>query len=132
MKSDRGSLIEEIFQGALERPPAERKEYVEKACEDDKELLPEIESLLESDKDAESVLRSLIADDVKEVAQTPNLSEIGLQLGPYHLVRELDRGGMGVVYLAVRTDDHYFQVVAIKMIRKGHDSPEVIHRFRLE
>jgi serine/threonine protein kinase len=132
MKTDRWSLIEEIFQGALEQPPAERKQYVEKACENDKELLPEIESLLESDNDAESVLRSLIADDLKEVAQTSNLSEIGLQLGPYHLVRELDSGGMGVVYLAVRSDDHYFQVVAIKMIRKGHDSPELVHRFRLE
>jgi serine/threonine protein kinase len=132
MKTDRWSLIEEIFQGALERPPAERKHYVEKACENDKELLPEIEALLESDNDAESVLRSLIADDLKEVAQTSNLSETDLQLGPYHLVRELDSGGMGVVYLAVRSDDHYFQVVAIKMIRKGEDSPELVHRFRME
>ncbi len=132
MKSDRWTLIEEIFQGALERPPAERKRYVEKACENDRDLLPEIESLLESDNDAESVLRSLIADDIKEVAQASNLSETGLQLGPYHLVRELDSGGMGVVYLAVRSDDHYFQVVAIKMIRKGHDSPELVHRFRME
>ena len=132
MKSDRWNLIEEIFQGALERPSAERKQYVETACENDKELLAEIESLLESDNDAERVLRSLIAGDLKEAAQASNLSETGLQLGPYHLVRELDSGGMGVVYLAVRSDDHYFQVVAIKMIRKGQDSPEVVHRFRME
>jgi serine/threonine protein kinase len=132
MKTDRWSLIEEIFQGALEQPPAERKQYVEAACENDKELLSEIESLLENDDDAERVLRSLIADDLKEAAQTSNLSETGLQLGPYHLVRELDSGGMGVVYLAVRSDDHYFQVVAIKMIRKGNDSPELVHRFRME
>jgi serine/threonine protein kinase len=132
MKTDRWSLIEEIFQGALERPPAERKQYLEKACENEKELLPEIEALLESDHDAESVLRSLIADDLKEVAQTSNLAETDLQLGPYHLVRELDSGGMGVVHLAVRSDDHYFQVVAIKMIRKGQDSPELVHRFRME
>jgi eukaryotic-like serine/threonine-protein kinase len=132
MKSDRWSLIEEIFQGALERPPAERKQYVETACENDKELLFEIESLLENDNDAERVLHSLIADDLKNAAQTSDLSESGLQLGPYHLVRELDSGGMGVVYLAVRSDDHYFQVVAIKMIRKGEDSPELVHRFRME
>lgn len=132
MKTDRWSLIEEIFQGALERPPAERKHFVEKACENDKDLLPEIEALLESDNDAESVLRSLIADDLKEVAHTSHLSETDLQLGPYHLVRELDSGGMGVVHLAVRSDDHYFQVVAIKMIRKGQDSPELVHRFRME
>ena len=132
MKTDRWSLIEEIFQGALERPPVERKQYLETACENDKELLSEIESLLENDDDAERVLRSLVADDLKEAAQASNPSETGLQLGSYHLVRELDSGGMGVVYLAVRSDDHYFQVVAIKMIRKGNDSPELVHRFRME
>jgi serine/threonine protein kinase len=132
MKSDRWSLIEEIFQGALERPPAERMQYVETACENDKELISEIESLLENDDDAEGVLRSLIADDLKEAAQMSDLPETGLQLGPYHLVRELDSGGMGIVYLAIRSDDHYFQVVAIKMIRKGDDSPELVHRFRME
>src|SRR5580704_9750357 len=132
MKTDRWSLIEEIFQGALERPPVERKQYLETACENDKELLSEIESLLENDNDAERMLYSLIADDLKEAAQASNPSETGLQLGSYHLVRELDSGGMGVVYLAVRSDDHYFQVVAIKMIRKGHDSPELVHRFRIE
>ena len=77
MKSDRWSLIEEIFQGALERPPSERKRYVETACENDKELLFEIESLLENDDDAERVLRSLIEDDLKEAAQTSNLQRTG-------------------------------------------------------
>ena len=43
MKSDRWSLVEEIFQGALERPPAERRRYVENACKSDKDLLSEIE-----------------------------------------------------------------------------------------
>jgi tetratricopeptide (TPR) repeat protein/predicted Ser/Thr protein kinase len=132
MKSDRWSLVEEIFQGALERPPAERRRYVENACKSDKDLLSEIESLLESDNDSERTLRSLIADDLKETAQASSPSETGLQLGPYHLVRELDSGGMGIVYLAVRSDDHYFQVVAIKTIRRGHDSPELVHRFRTE
>jgi len=105
MKIDHWSLIEEIFQGALQRPPTERKQYIEEACGNDRELIPEIESLLESDNDAENALRSLIADDLKEITKVTSPSEVGLQLGPYLLVRELDRGGMGVVYLAVRSDD---------------------------
>ncbi|WP_213807491.1 serine/threonine-protein kinase [Granulicella sp. dw_53] len=132
MKIDHWSLIEEIFQGALQRPPTERKQYIEEACGNDRELIPEIESLLESDNDAENALRSLIADDLKEITKVTSPSEVGLQLGPYLLVRELDRGGMGVVYLAVRSDDQYFQIVAIKMIRKGLDSPERVQRFRIE
>jgi eukaryotic-like serine/threonine-protein kinase len=53
-------------------------------------------------------------------------------VGPYRLVRELDGGGMGIVYLAVRSDDHYFQIVAIKMVRKGMESPALLQRFRAE
>jgi eukaryotic-like serine/threonine-protein kinase len=132
MKSDRWSLIEEIFQGALERPSDARMQYAEQACGNDKQLLGEIRSLLESDGDAETVLRAAIAEDLRAMTKTSSLSEIGLRLGPYLLVRELDGGGMGVVYLGVRSDDHYFQIVAVKMIRKGLDSPDLVQRFRME
>jgi tetratricopeptide (TPR) repeat protein len=54
-----------------------------------------------------------------------------LRIGPYRLVRELDSGGMGVVWLAVRSDQ-YVQVVAIKMIRTGLETPSLVQRFRAE
>src|ERR1700722_18649154 len=107
-------------------------QYAEQACGNDKHLLREVRSLLESDNDAETVLRAAIAEDLRAMTKTSGVSEIGLRLGPYLLVRELDGGGMGVVYLAVRSDDHYFQIVAIKMIRKGLDSPDLVQRFRRE
>jgi serine/threonine protein kinase len=132
MQTNRWSLIEDIFQGALERPFAERKQYLADACGDDPELLSEIESLLENDHDAENALRSLVADDLTEMARSSLSVDLGSQVGPYLLVRELDSGGMGVVYLAVRSDDHYFQIVAIKMIRKGLDCAELVQRFRVE
>ena len=132
MKSNRWSLIEEIFQGALDRPSAERKQYLADACRNDPELLREVESLLASGDDAEGVLRSLVADNVKEMTESSDASDLGSQVGPYLLVRELDSGGMGVVYLAVRSDDHYFQIVAIKMIRKGLETAELVQRFRVE
>jgi serine/threonine protein kinase len=132
MKSNRWSLIEEIFQGALDRPFAERKQYLAEACRNDPALLREIESLLANDDDAESVLRSLVADNVKEMTESSIASDLGSQVGPYLLVRELDSGGMGVVYLAVRSDDHYFQIVAIKMIRKGLETADLVQRFRVE
>src|SRR5271163_4308097 len=132
MQTNRWSLIEDLFQGALERPLAERKQYLAEACGDDPELLSEIESLLESDHDAENALRSLVADDFTEMTRSSIPADLGSQVGPYLLVRELDSGGMGVVYLAVRSDDQYFQIVAIKMIRKGLDSAELVQRFRVE
>src|ERR1700722_17597233 len=107
-------------------------QYAEQACGNDKHLLREVRSLLESDNDAETVLRAAIAEDLRAMTKTSGVSEIGLRVGPYLLVRELDGGGMGGVYLAFRSDDHYFKIVAIKMIRKGLDSAELVQRFRVE
>ena len=132
MKTDRWNLIEEIFQGALERPLSERHDFVVRACGDDSELRSEIESLLANDQDADAALDSLVADDLRRLIDGAPDSEIGLRLGPYRLVRELGSGGMGVVYLGVRSDDHYFQVVAIKLIRKGLETPGLLQRFRAE
>jgi eukaryotic-like serine/threonine-protein kinase len=130
-KIDRWHLIQEIFQGALERSPSERAEYVAHACGDDQDLRSEVESLLASDGDG-ATLQSLIAYDVRQLDQTASSSETGLQVGPYRLVREIDSGGMGAVYLAVRSDGQYFQIVAVKMIRRGLETPALIRRFRAE
>jgi eukaryotic-like serine/threonine-protein kinase len=132
MTSSRWSLVEEIFQQALERPVAERAQFLAEACSDDPALLSEVQSLLESDASAESVLNSVIAQDLTEMTRSSLLPDLGVHVGPYLLVRELDSGGMGVVYLAVRSDDQYFQIVAIKMIRRGLDSPGMLLRFRTE
>lgn len=57
---------------------------------------------------------------------------IGRQIGPYSLVEELGRGGMGVVYRAERVDGEFEQTVAIKLIKRGMDTDMVLKRFRRE
>jgi len=130
-KDERWNLVEEVFQHAVERPESERSEYIKHACGDDEELRSEVESLLASDKVGETA-QSLIANDIRKLEQASTSSEAGRQIGPYRLLREIDSGGMGAVYLAVRSDDQYFQIVAIKMIRKGMESPSLVQRFRAE
>jgi len=132
MATDRWNRIEEIFRNALERPPSQREEYVAQACGGDAELRSEVESLLASDSGAVTALRSVIEADVRQLSTVSNASEAGLRVGPYLLVRELDSGGMGVVYLAVRSDEQYFQFVAIKMIRRGIEWPSLVQRFLAE
>src|SRR6516225_4484547 len=117
-KTDRWKLIQDIFQAALDLPLSERDAYLARACSGDEDLRSEVSSLL--------------ASDLKGLADAASTPEIGLRVGPYRLVRELDSGGMGIVYLAVRSDDHYFQIVAIKMVRKGMESPALLQRFRAE
>jgi tetratricopeptide (TPR) repeat protein len=58
-------------------------------------------------------------------------SLLGRRLGPYELVQPLGSGGMGSVYLASRVDD-YRQLVAIKLIKPGIDTPEIVQRFQTE
>jgi serine/threonine-protein kinase len=56
----------------------------------------------------------------------------GRRLGAYRVIRELGRGGIGVVYLAVRDDAEFRKDVAIKVLQRGHESEDVVRRFRKE
>ena len=56
----------------------------------------------------------------------------GARVGPYRLIRELGRGGMGTVLLAVRSDDAFQKRVAIKVLRRGMDTDAIVGRFRHE
>jgi serine/threonine protein kinase len=131
-KTHRWKLIQDIFQAAVELPASKRSEYLDRACAGDEELRSEVASLLENDSDGTQTLHFMVANDLKGLAEASGDREIGLRIGPYRLVRELDGGGMGIVYLAVRSDDQYFQIVAIKMVRKGMESPALLQRFRAE
>ena len=56
----------------------------------------------------------------------------GVRIGPYRLVKELGRGGMGTVYLAVRSDDAFQKRVALKVLKRGMDTDAIVRRFRNE
>src|SRR6516165_2982472 len=131
-KTDRWKLIQDIFQAALDLPLSERDAYLARACGSDEDLRAEVSSLLANDRDDTRTLHSLVASDLKGLGGAASSPEMGLRVGSYRLVRELDSGGMGTVYLAVRSDDQYFQIVAVKMVRKGVESPALLQRFRAE
>jgi serine/threonine-protein kinase len=59
-------------------------------------------------------------------------SQLGTKIGPYRVIRELARGGMGAVYLAERADGQFEQHVALKLIKRGMDSDEIHRRFLAE
>ncbi|MHC4990325.1 MAG: hypothetical protein ACYTGC_05030, partial [Planctomycetota bacterium] len=59
-------------------------------------------------------------------------TEDGRMIGPYRLVREISAGGMGVVHLAMRDDDRFRRQVAVKVLKRGMDSEELLRRFELE
>lgn len=128
MTSRRWRLIEDMFHAAMERNPEDRLDYLEEACGGDAELSREVKSLLGHEPDFGRVLQSVVTDAVRKLPSASGQFG-GMRIGPYELIREISHGGMGVVYLAVRNNQHYFQTVAIKFLRSGLDSADMISRF---
>ncbi len=120
----------EIFHAAVELPEAERQAYLHKACEGDLELIAEVESLLRSHQQADELpdpdafLSDLPMDEELAVASA------GQQIGPYRILREVGQGGMGVVYEAEQ--EQLKRHVALKLIRLGMDTRQVVARFEAE
>ena len=129
-----------VFSAALDREPHEREAYVRAASAGDDVLYRDVMALLAStdtsdellDGDAGSFAAPLVrAMDPDEGVTADELAP-GARVGTYRIVRELARGGMGAVYLAERDDDEFRKVVALKVVKRGVDTDEVLQRFRAE
>lgn len=130
MNPDRWKRVEEIFLAAVEKPGGERTRWVDEACAGDDELRSEVYSLLASD---DQVSDTFVGGKVHNAVVSFGQKGPGVQrVGPYELIRELGRGGMGTVYLARRADDQYQNEVAVKLVRPGMDTDFILARFRRE
>jgi eukaryotic-like serine/threonine-protein kinase len=108
--------------------PEERTAALEQSCAGDTALLREAQKLLAHD--------TSVFEEFAEIAATRLRSDerdrIGERMGAYAVVKELGRGGMGAVYLAERADGQFEKRVAIKVLKRGTDTDEVLRRFRIE
>jgi serine/threonine protein kinase/tetratricopeptide (TPR) repeat protein len=127
--SDAWDQAKEILATALEMPPEGRSEFVRQACGSNKALFAEVESLLLHHDQADSLLENTPAADWLSFEAA---TWTGKRLGAYRIVRKLGEGGMAVVYLGERDDEHYQKRVAVKMLRPGFYTAEIISRFRNE
>ena len=128
---ERWLRVEPILDRALELPPAARASFLDEACADDSGLRADAEALLDAERRSASFLETpaaamLLTGDAMP-ASHPSI--LGTTVGPYRLVSELGKGGMGTVYLAERADGQFDQRVALKLIRGGADMPDLIARF---
>ncbi|PYQ60428.1 MAG: serine/threonine protein kinase, partial [Acidobacteria bacterium] len=129
MTPERWNQIKVILESALEREGSERAGFINAACQDDDELRREVESLAASETEIGDFIETPVfhirLDDVEPLAE-------GQRIGAWRIVREIGRGGMGAVYLAERADQEFEQRVAIKVVRRGMDTDEIVRRFRAE
>ncbi len=119
-----------IFTAALERHPDQRSGFLDEACGTDQELRQRVEKLLQLHENAGSFL-DFPAGDASPTLDQPVTEKPGTQIGPYKLLQEIGEGGMGVVYLAEQHEP-VKRRVALKLIKPGMDTRQVIARFEAE
>ena len=117
--------LKELFEKASKIDPDARDGWLREACAGDKKLLADLQGMLSSQT------ADLLRSSSDSAAREPGAPPIAM-LGPYRLLREIGRGGMGVVYLAVRDDGAFRKNVALKLLRSEQVNPEFISRFKQE
>jgi serine/threonine protein kinase/WD40 repeat protein len=108
--------------------PEARAEYLSQVCGADSDLLQRVETLLRAYQEQVSFLE---LPRVPPTIDEPPLEMPGTQIGPYKLIEHIGDGGMGTVWMAQQTEP-VRRLVAVKLIKAGMDSAQVIARFEAE
>ncbi len=137
MTPERWEQVEDLLNAALDRSVDEREAFLTEACGDDLSLRQKIEYLLTCYEEAGDFIESPAAtykdSTLGDEAVTLHFDTmVGRKVGAYRLIREVGRGGMGAVYLAVRADKEFRQRAAIKLVKRGMDTDFIVGRFRNE
>jgi hypothetical protein len=120
----------EIFVAGLKLAPDQWPAYLQEACGEDDALRGRVQNLLVAHRDAGSFLEpaagGLLVTSDEPVSERP-----GTVIGPYKLLQQIGEGGMGTVFMAEQTQPVQ-RKVALKIIKPGMDSRQVIARFEAE
>lgn len=129
--------VKQLFHQALDLTPEERSALLRSACVGAEGIRAEVEALLRAHERAgafiaepalvEAGLASPVVEDGADAGPVA-----GRRIGPYEIVRELGRGGMGAVFLARRADAQFEKQVAIKIVKRGMDTESILQRFMME
>ncbi len=118
-----------LFLAVCDLDPPQQAAHLDKECAHEPELRAEVESLLANyGAPTAATAPHRAALSPKDPADGPARQRIG----SYRVIRELGQGGMGVVYLGMRDDDQIKHRVAIKVMKRGMDTEQILHRFELE
>ena len=124
--------IDEIFFAAMEREsPEARAAYLDEVCGSDPDLRRRVERLLDAQPKVGSFLDSPAAGPTMTLPSPQAMEGPGTVIGPYKLLEQIGEGGMGVVYMAEQTQP-VRRKVALKIIKPGMDTQQVIARFEAE
>jgi eukaryotic-like serine/threonine-protein kinase len=137
MTREEWQRVKTIASEALAQPDADRARWVAERCAGNDALRREVLTILASIHSAADLFETpqlsplpalAILADAADAAE----SIVGGRIGPYRVLSEIGRGGMGAAYLAVRADEEFEKRVALKLIKRGMDTDAILRRFRHE
>src|SRR5262245_42968191 len=121
--------LRELFSKAAEcQTTEEQAAYLEQVCQGDAELRARLDELLQAQREAGSFLQEPSALRSGTIDLPALVERPGTVIGPYKLLQQIGEGGMGVVWMAEQTQPVQ-RKVALKVIKPGMDSRQVIARF---
>lgn len=129
MTTDHQRRVRELFDAALDKPAELRQQFLAGACNGDQKLLDTVGRLLAAQERSAGVLDTPVWQRHEAPADP---GQPGALIGPYKILRELGGGGMGIVYQAVRADEVFQRICAIKVIRPEISTDTLLQRFRQE
>ena len=129
--------VESLLDAALDLDPTERRKLLDRECGENSDLRSDLEAMMRACDLDQGFLEISAVSFAGDLVEGTDLQRVGSfhggsTVGPYRLIRELARGGMGTVYLAERADGQFEQRVALKVIKRGMDSDEIHRRFLAE
>ena len=128
--------LAELFADAIEREPAGRRQLVSEIAAADPDLAAELERLLAAAGDSSPLDRSpwidVGAGDSDTDMGVAGPAPLPERIGPYRVVCELGRGGMGRVFLAIEETEHFRRNVAVKVLDRSASDAVAVRRFRDE
>lgn len=132
MERARWDRLQRLFEAVQGLSEADRAAYLARECADDAALRDEVQTLVRAGGQVDETIQNVISQAARAITDPPATGGLGRQIGPYKLIRELGRGGMGRVYLAERADHAFRLEVAIKIVSAELSTPDTIRRFRSE
>ncbi len=130
--SDARDRLKTIFHEALEiASPLERAAYLDRACASDATLRSQVDQLLASFDRASGSVHEAAPELEATVEMASQVTDRGTTIGPYKLLQQIGEGGMGVVHMAEQTEP-VKRRVAVKIIKLGMDTQDVLARFEAE
>ena len=128
--------LDALFSEALDWPEQERQQRLRAACAGDRDLFREVSQLLAASGAADDFLATparIPPEALERIERAGEGADLtGLQVGRYRIEQSIGRGGMASVWLAARDDGTFKRRVALKIVRRGLDTDEVLSRFRAE